>query len=272
MPLKKSAPKALIDFTHTLADVSAAAIRPHFRSRLKVENKAARGARTAEATFDPVTAADRAAERVMRDAIARHYPEHGIEGEEFAAHAGSGAYRWVLDPIDGTRAFVSGFPVWGTLIGLLHGSAPVLGMMNQPFTGERVWSNGVKSYWRQPDGKVRPLSTRRCARLAEATLTATHPDLFAPGKDAQAFARVRGRALTTRFGGDCYAYCLLAAGFIDIVVEAGLKTFDIVALIPIIEAAGGVVTSWDGGPPTGGGRIVAAGDPRLHAEALKLLA
>jgi myo-inositol-1(or 4)-monophosphatase len=255
---------ALVDFAHVLADISAEAILPYFRKSLSVTNKAAGSG------FDPVTPADRAAERAVRKAIGARFPAHGITGEEYPETAGAGRYRWLIDPIDGTRAFMTGSPLWGTLIGLMDGQAPVLGLMNQPFTGERFWSDGRTSRWRGRDGKGRKIRTRACARLADATLTSTHPDLFSAA-EAGRFKAVKGRARLVRYGGDCYGYCLLAAGFIDLILEAGLKAYDIVPLIPIIEAAGGIVTTWDGGPAAGGGRIIAAGDARVHAEALALI-
>jgi histidinol phosphatase-like enzyme (inositol monophosphatase family) len=248
-----------------LADLSAAAILPNFRKQLAVSNKAGPGA------FDPVTAADRAAEKAIRKAILARFPDHGIVGEEYGTVAGAGRYRWVIDPIDGTRTFITGSPLWGTLIGLMDGPTPVLGLMNQPFTAERFWSDGRRAHWRGPAGKARSIKTRSCARLADAVLTSTHPDLFASPEEASRFGAVRSRVRMTRFGGDCYGYCLLAAGFVDLIVEAGLKAYDIVALVPIIEAAGGIVTTWDGGPATDGGRIVAAGDRRVHQEALAIL-
>jgi histidinol phosphatase-like enzyme (inositol monophosphatase family) len=254
----------LIDVAHVLADLAGAAILPHFRRRLKVTNKSGAG-------YDPVTVADRAAERAMRAAIAKQFPEHGIVGEEFAPRPGAGSHQWVLDPIDGTRAFIMGSPLWGTLIGLLVDGAPVLGVMDQPYTRERFWGVKGRAHLRGPDGSTRRLKARECATLAEAVLTTTHPDLFAVRPEGAAFARVRARARMTRYGGDCYGYCLLAAGFVDIVVEAGLKPHDVVALIPIIEGAGGQITTWDNQPATDGGRILATGDRRLHAEAIALL-
>ena len=242
---------------------------PLFRSRLDVENKAADADLR---PFDPVTAADRAAEVTMRTAIRAQYPTHGIIGEEFGVEGASASQQWVLDPIDGTRAFILGLPVWGTLIGLTDAGRPVLGMMDQPFTRERYWAAEGAAWFRGPDGIVSPLRTRACSELAAAQLSSTHPELFAPGHEADAFARVRRAARACRYGGDCYAYCLLAAGHIDLVVEAGLKPYDVMALIPIIEAAGGVITTWDGAPATSGGRILAAGDPVLHRQAMALLA
>jgi myo-inositol-1(or 4)-monophosphatase len=258
---------AYADFAHALADRAGAAVLPHFRRRLAVANKA--GTR---GQYDPVTVADRAAERAMRAAIAEAFPDHGIIGEEFAPRPGAGSHKWVLDPIDGTRAFIMGSPLWGTLIGLVEDGVPILGLMDQPFTRERFWATGGRAHLRGPDGKTRRLKTRACPGLAGAVLTSTHPDLFESQPEVAAFARVKERALLTRFGGDCYGYCLLAAGFVDAVVEAGLKPYDVIPLIPIIEGAGGQITTWDGEPALEGGRIVATGDRRVHAEVLALLA
>jgi myo-inositol-1(or 4)-monophosphatase len=254
----------LVDFAHTLADASGAVIRPFFRVPLAVDNKASPGA------FDPVTEADTSAERVIAAAVAARWPEHGFIGEEHGTTRPDARLRWVVDPIDGTRAFITGGPRWGTLIGLLDGEAPVLGLMDQPFTRERFWSGTDGAFMRTADGE-RPIRTRACAGLAEAILSTTHPDLFDAGAEADGFARLKQQVRMTRYGGDCYAYCLLAAGFVDLIVEAGLKSYDIVALIPIIERAGGRITTWDGKPATAGGRIVAAGDPRLHAQAMAVL-
>lgn len=257
---------ALLASAHALADLSGDIIRPYFRKSLAVANKGRDG------SFDPVTAADRAAERAIRKAVEAQWPEHGVIGEEMGRLREDAQLRWVIDPIDGTRAFIMGAPLWGTLIGLLDADAPVLGLMDQPFTRERFWSGSKSSYLRHGDGKARRITTRDCPRLADAILSTTHPDLFAPGAEAEAFARLKQKARMTRYGGDCYAYCLLAAGLVDLVVEAGLQAYDVVALIPIIERAGGCITTWTGEPATAGGRIVAAGDARLHAQALKMLA
>jgi histidinol phosphatase-like enzyme (inositol monophosphatase family) len=218
-----------------------------------------------------VTAADRAAEKAIREAILTRYPDHGILGEEYGDVAGKGRYQWVIDPIDGTRAFIAGSPLWGTLIGLTDGSRPVLGLMDQPFTAERFWSDGRHAYWRRPNGKQQRIRTRPCARLADAILTSTHPDLFASHEEATRFGALKTCVLMTRFGGDCYGYCLLAAGCVDLIVEVGLKPYDVVALIPLIEAAGGFITTWDGGPAAAGGRIIAAGDQRVHRQAMGIL-
>ena len=255
----------LLAFGHELADVAGQAILPHFRRRLTVDNKAKDGG------YDPVTAADRAAERAIARLVRARYPEHGFEGEEYGSERQHAAWRWVVDPIDGTRAFVLGMPTWGTLIGLYHDGAPALGLMDQPFTRERFWSAGRSSTFRGPDGAKRRLKTRACQDLGQAMMTTTHPDLFAAGAESRGFLRVKSLVRACRYGGDCYSYCLLAAGHIDVIVEAGLKPYDVAALIPIIEGAGGRVTAWDGGSPAGGGRIVASGDPRLHEQVLDIL-
>jgi len=250
-------------FVDELATTAGEAIRPFFRTTLGVEDKARNG------PFDPVTAADRAAEQAMRALIKRNFPAHGIVGEEFGADHADNAYVWVLDPIDGTKSFISGMPVWGTLIGLLKDGEPVYGMMHQPFIGERFTGDGAKARYRGPAGDRRLLA-RACASLAEATIFTTSP-LLMDGQDRERFRKVEEKARLSRYGGDCYAYCMVAAGFADLVIETNLKPHDIVALIPIIEGAGGVITNWEGGPAAKGGRIVAAGDKRVHAEAMALL-
>jgi myo-inositol-1(or 4)-monophosphatase len=255
-----------VDFAHFVDDLatsSAKAILPFFRTSIAADDKSRGG------EFDPVTEADRAGEAAMRQLIKRHFPTHGIFGEEFGAEREDAEYVWVLDPIDGTRAFISGLPTWGTLIGLNRNGRPAFGMMHQPFTGERYFGDCGSANYRGPGGD-RKLRTRRCASLAEATLSTTSPKLFA-GEDLRAYDRVESIVKLTRYGCDCYAYCMLAAGHIDLVIESGLKPYDIVALIPIIEGAGGIVTSWDGGSAAEGGRIVAAGDRRVHAAAVELL-
>jgi histidinol phosphatase-like enzyme (inositol monophosphatase family) len=258
----KNADREFVIFAHDLADNAGSAILPHFRGAGAVSNKA-------ELAFDPVTEADRAAERIMRGMIQDAYPEHGIHGEEFDDVPASGPYRWILDPIDGTRSFIIGLPSWGTLIGLAADNRPVVGMMDQPYVKERFWGSDAGAYFRGPQGE-RQIRTRPCASLAKAVLTATAPDLFGDG-EAERFGSLSRTVRMTRFGGDCYLYCLLAMGLVDIVAEAGLKAFDIAPLIPIIEAAGGIVTGWDGGDPSGGGRILAVGDPALHEAALRAL-
>ena len=256
----------ILTFAHDLADAAGRAILPSFRRKLRVSNKARDGG------FDPVTTADRAAERAIAKLIKRRFPEHGIVGEELGSTRPNARYKWIIDPIDGTRAFMTGSPLWGTLIGLMDDTAPVLGMVDQPYTRERVWCDKRFAFMRDGAGTTRRLKTRECRTLTDAVLMTTDPDLFMPGVEAKRFRRVKDKVRMVRYGGDCYAYCLLAAGHIDVIVEAGLKPHDVAALIPIIERAGGVFTTWDGGPAHAGGRIVAAGDDRVHKAALKLVA
>ena len=253
-------------FVDELATVSGEAIRPFFRTALGIDDKNRGGA------FDPVTAADRAAEQAMRMLIRERFPAHGIIGEEFGAERTEAEYVWILDPIDGTKAFISGMPAWGTLIALTRAGKPVFGMMHQPFIGERFSGDGAAAAYRGPAG-VRTLRARPCESLPVAVLYTTSPR-YMNAADRSAFARVEAAVRMSRYGGDCYSYCMLAAGFVDLVVETELQPYDVAALIPIIEGAGGVVTAWDGGAwdrDAGKTRIVAAGDRRIHAQALELL-
>ena len=252
-------------FMEDLAQASGKAILPFFRAQFALEDKARGGS-----PFDPVTEADRAAEVVLRAMIAKAFPGHGILGEEFGTEREDAECVWVLDPIDGTRAFIAGLPTWGTLIGLTRNGVPVRGLMHQPYLGEVFTGDGHSARLRGPAGE-RTLRTRRCADLGQALLASTDPRLFAEGEEAERFRALEGQARLSRYGTDCYAYCMLAAGQVDLVVEAGLKPYDICALIPIIEGAGGHVTSWDGGSAAKGGRVIAAGDPRMHEAALKVL-
>ena len=250
-------------FVDELATISGETILPFFRTALSVADKGRPG------SFDPVTAADHAAESAMRTLIRRTFPDHGIIGEEFGEERASAEYVWVLDPIDGTKSFIAGMPAWGTLIALLRKGEPVFGMMNQPFTRERFSGDSGGARYRGPAGE-RALRVRHCAGLGEAVLFTTSPRLMNE-PDRAAFARVEGAAKLSRYGGDCYAYCMLAAGHIDLVIETELKPYDVLPLIPIIAGAGGVVTSWEGGTPNAGGRVVVAGDKRVHAAALEML-
>lgn len=250
-------------FIEKLATASGETILPFFRTSLGVENK------KAGRDFDPVTEADRAAEAAMRRLISQNFPQHGIVGEEFGDERADAEYVWVLDPIDGTKAFIGGFPVWGTLIALLHHGEPAFGMMHQPFIRERFTGDNGAARYRGPTGE-RKLSVRRCASLAEATLYTTTP-LVMDEPQRALFTRVETEVRLSRYGGDCYAYCMLATGHVDLVIEAGLKSYDIAALVPIVRGAGGIVTTWDGKPAQNGGNIIAAGDPRVHEAALKLL-
>lgn len=251
-----------IAFADTLADAARAAILPYFRAPHACEDKG--GGR-----FDPVTDADKAAERAMRALIEREFPDHGIYGEEYGESQGASGYQWVLDPIDGTRAFIAGLPTWGVLIGLTFEGKPIVGVMDQPYIGERFrgWNDGANV---TAKGETKALKTRACASFSDAILATTDPYLF-HGAEADAFARARGQAKLTRYGYDCYAYSMVAAGHIDCVIESGLKPFDIAALIPIVTGAGGGVCAWDGGDASQGGRVLAYGDVKVRDAALALL-
>jgi myo-inositol-1(or 4)-monophosphatase len=252
----------IINAAHQMADAAREAILPFFRTGIAADNKWQTG-------FDPVTEADRAAEAVMRRLIKANFPQHGIVGEEFGNEREDSDYVWVLDPIDGTKSFIGGFPIWGTLIALLHKGTPVYGMMHQPFIGERFSGDSGSAHYNGPSGERR-LQVRRCASLSEATTYTTSP-LLMNERDRAIFGRIEKGARLSRYGGDCYAYCMLAAGHIDLIIETELKPYDILPLIPIIAGAGGVVTSWNGDSPKAGGRIVAAGDARVHEQAMKIL-
>jgi histidinol-phosphatase len=250
-------------FVDRLADAAGEAVLPFFRTSLAVEDKSRGGA------FDPVTAADRAAEGAMRALIQDTFPEHGIIGEEFGAERTDAEYVWVLDPIDGTKSFIAGMTAWGTLIALTRFGEPVFGMMHQPFTRERFTGDGGAAHYRGPPGD-RELRVRPCADLADALLFTTSP-LLMKEADRATFARIEGMVRLSRYGGDCYAYCMLAAGHIDLVIETELKPYDVIPLIPIVRGAGGMITTWDGAGAECGGRVVVAGDARVHEAALALL-
>ncbi|WP_246209764.1 histidinol-phosphatase [Pikeienuella piscinae] len=254
----------LLKTAHALADAARAPILRHFRSaELSADNKRPGG-------FDPVTAADREAETAMRAVLAEMRPDDAILGEEAGASAGTSGLTWVLDPIDGTRAFLCGAPVFGVLIAVHDGARPLLGVIDQPFTGERfTGAPGIAELTRGTE--KRALSVRRGRGLENAILLTTFPEVGTE-RDAAGFAAVRDRVLLTRYGLDCYGYALLALGQVDLVIEAGLQSYDIQAPITVVEAAGGVVTDWRGGPADQGGQAIAAGDPALHRAALDLLA
>ena len=254
---------SLARVAHDMADAAREAILPHFRSAaLTSDNKDAQG-------FDPVTVADRAAERAMRDVLARQRPGDAILGEEFGAQPGDSGLTWVLDPIDGTRGFVSGTPTWGVLIAVGPEAGPGLGLIDQPYIGERFIGFDGHAVLHGPLGQS-VLRTRAPRSLSEATLFTTFPEVGTP-QDRAAFERVAARAQLTRYGMDCYAYALVAGGHVDLVIEAGLNAYDIQAPIALIEAAGGIVTDWDGGPVHAGGRALAAANGDIHAEALALI-
>ncbi|MEO8304030.1 MAG: histidinol-phosphatase [Betaproteobacteria bacterium] len=254
-----------LEFACRTAQAAGAVILPHFRAPLDVADKG--GAKG----YDPVTVADQAAETVIGAEIAKAYPDHGIRGEEHGWQKGTSNYTWVIDPIDGTRSFILGQMHWATLIALNDGERVVAGVAHQPYVGETfLASAGGVAEWRR-GGERRTLSTRRCPNVDDAVLACTDPKMFKAPVDRAAFDRVAARARLTRWGGDCYAYCLLAMGLIDVVIEASLHAYDVQALIPIVEAAGGVMTTWDGTPCEEGGSVVACGDPALHSKVRELL-
>jgi histidinol phosphatase-like enzyme (inositol monophosphatase family) len=250
------------EFMRRVAAAAAEQTLPRFRRTGDVANKL-------DAGFDPVTEADREAEKAIRSLINHEFPDHGILGEEFGAEYAEADYIWVIDPIDGTRSYISGIPLWGTLVGLTHHGDAIAGMMAQPFTGELFYANESGAHWEGRGGSL-PLKTRQTTDVAEATLCTTTPVLFKERK-REAFDRLESACRMPRYGTDCYAYAMLAAGHVDLVVEMGLQPYDIVALIPIIEKAGGMITGWDGGPAEKGGGIVAAATPQLHDAAMQIL-
>src|SRR5689334_14846313 len=227
-------------FVDELASVSGETILPFFRTALSIEDKGRAGG------FDPVTAADHAAETAMRALIRRTFPDHGIIGEEFGKERADAEYVWVLDPIDGTKSFISGMVAWGTLIGLMRFGEPVFGLMHQPFTRERFSGDGGAAHYRGPGG-TRDLRIRECADIGEAVLSTDGP-LRMNDEDRRSFARLEDKVNLSRYGGDCYQYCMLAAGLIDVIIETEIKPHDIVAIIPIVAGAGGVVSTWDNAP------------------------
>lgn len=250
-------------FLFRLADAAAKETLPRFRTALSVDSKPKEGF-----TFDPVTEADREAEKAIRAIIEAEYPAHAILGEEFGL-SGSGDHLWVIDPVDGTRPFICGVPVWGTLIGLQVRERAEIGIMSQPYTRERFWATPDGAFGDGPQGEKR-LRVRDIGGLGNATLFSSAPELFKGGlKDR--FQSLVDQVRLTRFGADCYAFAMLAAGHVDICVEPGLQPYDIVALTPLVERAGGVITTFSGDRPEEGGDVIAAATPRLHEAALRHL-
>lgn len=253
----------IIDTAHEMADAARAAILPLFRAdQIATDNKR-------PADFDPVTEADRAAERAMREVLARRRPDDAILGEEYGSTGGSSGLTWILDPIDGTRAFICGAASWGVLIGLSDGAGIRYGLIDQPYTKERFEGGLGRARLLMANGQ-RALAVRSGVALSGATLMTTFPEVGTPDEGA-AFRRVADRVRLTRYGLDCYAYALLALGQIDLVIEAGLQSYDIAGPLAVVEAAGGIVTDWQGGPAMHGGQVIAAASADLHRQALDLL-
>ncbi|MBQ0751270.1 MAG: inositol monophosphatase family protein [Roseovarius sp.] len=254
----------IVRTAHAVADAARVAVLPFFRSAgLTADNKLPEG------RFDPVTEGDRATERAMRAVLARLRPQDGILGEEYGAVAGTSGLTWVLDPIDGTRAFMSGSPTWGVLIAVSDETGSLYGIIDQPYIGERFEGGWGAARMSGPMG-ARDLRVMGARALSEAIVFTTFPELGSPA-EAAGFAEVAGRAKLTRYGLDCYAYSLVAAGHVDLVIEAGLAAYDIQAPIAVIEAAGGIVTDWQGGPAHQGGRVIAAAGRAQHEAALEIL-
>jgi myo-inositol-1(or 4)-monophosphatase len=253
----------LTRFAQHLAEEAAKVILPHFRQDVAVEVKAG-------AVWDPVTEADKGAERVMRKLIEERYPDHGILGEEYGVKKGNSGFTWVLDPVDGTRAFICGMPTWATLIGLNFEGEPRLGMMSQPFVGEVFFGN-PDGAWVNYRGSVRPLKVRPRRPLAHAVLTTTAPEIYRSDREKGVLTRLSAATRLTRYGGDAYFFCVLAAGQVDIAMDARMEPYDIAPLLPIVRGAGGVAATWDRGNPAVGGNVITASSPELLEEALAVI-
>jgi myo-inositol-1(or 4)-monophosphatase len=250
-------------FAAALAEAAAGEILPHFRTRPDMDNKLASG-------FDPVTAADRAGERAMRALIETTFPDHGIVGEEYGERPARSPFTWVLDPVDGTRSFVCGMTSWAVLVGLTYEGRPMVGVMHQPYVGEVFVGSPAGSFLKHA-GRTTRLATSPTATLAEAIATTTAPHLYRSRRQERFLASVNSAVRFMRYDGDSYFFCMLAAGQIDLALDAGLQPYDIAALVPIIEGAGGIVATWDGGSAAGGGDILAAANRTLFDQASALL-
>jgi myo-inositol-1(or 4)-monophosphatase len=261
--------EALAFAQQAMQGAGAVALR-YFRQPLQVENKLSGG------NFDPVTCADRAVEAFLREELGRRFPGFGVVGEEDGVTPGDADINWVIDPIDGTKAFISGFPTWGILLGLQQGDRVLAGLMHQPVTDELFYGSAAGAFLQhggriQPGGETVAIQTRENTRLDEALLYCTHESMFANEDNLARFRRVAAQARLQRFGGDCYSYCMLALGQIDLVIEDTLQPYDIIPLIPIIEAAGGVVTDARGKTPVAGGFVIAAANRQLYEQVMALL-
>jgi myo-inositol-1(or 4)-monophosphatase len=253
----------LTDFAIALANASAQEILPYFRRNADIEVKSG-------PVWDPVTEGDRAGERIIRQMIEERYPDHGIHGEEYGRKEGKSGFTWILDPVDGTRSFVCGMPTWATLIGLMFEGRCVVGLMNQPVVGDLFFGN-PHGAWHDYRGSRHKIKTRTGVELANARIGTTAPELYRTEKDQAAFQRLRSRVQLTRFGGDAYFFAVLAAGHLDIAMDANLMAYDIMPLIPIVEGAGGCVAEWNGGDPARGGNVITAGSRPLLEEALAVM-
>ena len=253
----------LTDFAIALAKASAAEILPYFRRNTAIDVKAA-------TTWDPVTEGDRAGERFIRQMIEQHYPGHAIHGEEYGIKDTGSPFKWVLDPVDGTRSFVCGMPTWATLIGLSYEDKPVIGLMNQPLVGDMFYGN-PDGAWADHRGKTEAIRSRSGITLSSAMAGTTAPELYRSDRDQQAFQRLRSTAKLTRYGGDAYFFCMVAAGHLDIAMDCGLQVYDISPLLPIVLGAGGAAAEWTGKNPAHGGNVITAGSEALLDEAMAVM-
>jgi myo-inositol-1(or 4)-monophosphatase len=253
----------LTNFAVSLARASEAEILPYFRRNAAIDVKP-------HHSWDPVTEGDRAGERIIRKLIEERFPDHGINGEEYGVKEGKSGFTWVLDPIDGTRSFVCGMPNWATLIALYADGKPVVGVMNQPFVGEIFYGN-PHGAWNNYRGTIEPIRARTGVGLAQAAVGTTTPELYRTVEDQQALQNLQKAVRLLRYGGDAYFFSLLAAGHMDIALDAGMQAYDIAALIPIIKGAGGVVGSWDGSNPPEGGNVICAGSQALLEAAIAVM-
>lgn len=251
--------RELCDFACKLADAAADVTLGYFKSPIGVDDKDKGDG------FDPVTKADQGSEKAIRALIEEHYPDHGIFGEEFGIKETDGPFEWVLDPVDGTRAFISGLPTWGTLIALRYKGEPIIGVIDQPYLKERYlgWPGGATL-------NGAPLKARACSGLDKATISTTDPDLF-KANERPAFDTLLGRSRLVRYGLDCYAYAVMSAGHMDLVIESGLAIYDMMALIPVVRGAGGTATNWEGNAPGDCGRLLAIGDPAMLDDVLAIV-
>ncbi len=256
--------QTLVDFaTNVIQETGEIALK-YFRTNLDVSNKQIGG------KFDPVTLADQEIEDYIRGKIVEIYPGHSVIGEESGETKGTESFKWLIDPIDGTRGFVAGSPMWGTLLGLMDGDKSVAGLMHQPFTNETFVGSEAGAFILNDDGKNQ-IYTSKKDQLSDAVLCCTHLSMFHTGKALDSFVKIGEICRFSRFGTDCYGYSLLAHGFVDLIVEASLKAYDVMPLIPIVEAAGGVISDWQGNSVANGGNVVAAANSALHEQALNIL-
>lgn len=256
-------PDEIKPFLHLLCDAAEKETMSRFRQVLDIDNKEPED-------FDPVTEADREAERAIRRLIQKHYPDHGILGEEDGIENEGADYCWIIDPVDGTRSFISGLPTWGTLIGLYHKGVPIAGMIQQPFTKERYFTSGEGSFLQMGNDAAVQISTKQTTELSQSILMTTTPKLF-KGEELDAYERLENACKLARYGCDCYAYAMVASGQVELVAENSLHIYDVAGIIPVVEQAGGIMTNWQGKSCANGGQVLAAANREIHGQAMELL-